>query len=524
MSTDLPARNGIDRIADIWGDRTPHGKGSVWPARVDLHLDPGISAGAVDRWVQSACLLCSNGCGCDIAVKDGRMVGVRGRPTDVVNHGRLGPKGLYGSTPWASSPDRLIRPLIRDDGQLVETDWPTAMSRIVTRSKELLASKGPLSHGFYTSGQLFLEEYYTLGVIGKAGLGTPHMDGNTRLCTATAAASFKESFGADGQPGSYTDIDHCDAVFLFGHNMAETQTVLWARILDRTRGADPPRVVCVDPRRTPVAVEAERTGGVHLACRVGTNLALMNGLTRELLVNGWFDQDWVTAHTIGFDDLRAVVEPYTPDKVAGICGVDADDLRQAVRIFGESECVLSTVLQGFYQSHQATAAAVAVNNLHLLRGMIGRPGAGILQMNGQPTAQNNRECGADGDLPGFRNWDNTQHVQELADLWNVDPMAIPHWAPPTNAMQIFGYAQDGSIGFLWISATNPAVSMPESARIRKILAKETCFVVVQDLFLTETGQLADVVLPAAGWGGEDWDLHQCQSHRAPLGAGGEPTR
>ena len=117
-------------------------------------------------------------------------------------------------------------------------------------------------------------------------------------------------------------------------------------------------MVCVDPRRTPVAVEAERTGGVHLARRVGTNLALMNGLTRELLVNGWFDQDWVTAHTIGCDDLRAVVEPYTPDEVAGICGVDADDLRQAARIFGESECVLSTVLQGFYQSHQATAAAV----------------------------------------------------------------------------------------------------------------------------------------------------------------------
>ena len=119
------------------------------------------------------------------------------------------------------------------------------------------------------------------------------------------------------------------------------------------------------------------------------------------------------------------VEPYTPEQVADICGVDPDDLRQAARIFGESEAVLSTVLQGFYQSHQATAASVAVHNLHLLRGMIGRPGAGVLQMNGQPTAQNNRECGADGDLPGFRNWDNPAHVQQLADLWNVDAMTDP---------------------------------------------------------------------------------------------------
>lgn len=173
------------------------------------------------------------------------------RATDVVNHGRMGPKGLYGSTPWARSPDRLTRPLIRQAGHLVETDWATAMGKIVQVSQRLLAQNGPLTHGFYTSGQMFLEEYYTLGMIWKAGLGTPHMDGNTRLCTATAAAAMKESFGADGQPGSYTDIEHCDAIFLFGHNMAETQTVLWMRILDRTRGQQPPKVVCVDPRRTP---------------------------------------------------------------------------------------------------------------------------------------------------------------------------------------------------------------------------------------------------------------------------------
>lgn len=489
-----------DRITDIWGERTPHPHATAWPVRVDQYLEPGVEASSVDRWVQSACVLCSNGCGVDIAVSDGRMVGVRGRATDVINHGRLGPKGLYGSTPWSTSPDRLTRPLVRKNGVLVESDWATAMGIIVERSKRLLAEKGPLALGFYTSGQLFLEEYYALGIIGKAGLGTPHMDGNTRLCTATAAAALKESFGADGQPGSYTDIEHCDAVFLYGHNMAETQTVLWSRILDRTRGEDPPTVVCVDPRRTHVAEEAVRTGGVHLAPRVGTNLALMNGLTRELLVNGWVDEAWVQAHTLGYEDLKTVVEPYTPEHVADICGIAAADLRRAAAIFGTSERVLSTVLQGFYQSHQATAASVAVNNLHLLRGMIGRPGAGILQMNGQPTAQNNRECGADGDLPGFRNWDNDSHVQELADLWNVDPLTIPHWAPPTHAMQIFGYAEQGSIELLWISATNPAVSMPESARIRRILAGEQTFVVVQDLFLTETAELADVVLPAAGWG------------------------
>ncbi|MFI9455630.1 molybdopterin oxidoreductase family protein [Amycolatopsis sp. NPDC052450] len=488
-----------ERIAEVWGERTPYTRGTAWPRRADSHLDAGVAESDVDRWVQSACVLCSNGCACDIAVKDGRMVGVRGRETDLVNHGRMGPKGLYGSWQW-SGKDRLTRPLIRRDGELVESGWDTAMDLIVRRSRELLDETGPLSHGFYTSGQLFLEEYYTLGVIGKAGLGTPHMDGNTRLCTATSAAAMKESFGSDGQPGTYADIDYCDALFLFGHNMAETQTVLWSRVLDRLAGPEPPVVVAVDPRRTKVAEAAEESGGLHLAPLPGTNQALMNGLVRELIVNKWLDEDYVSAHTLGFSELEATVEPYTPRHVGEICGIDPDAVVRAAEIFGTSERVLSTVLQGFYQSHQATAAACQVNNLHLLRGMIGKPGGGVLQMNGQPTAQNTRECGADGDLPGFRNWENPDHVRQLAELWNVDELTIPHWSPPTHAMQIWRYAEQGSIRFLWISATNPAVSMPELPRIREILGKEDLFVVVQDGFRTETAEFADVVLPAALWG------------------------
>ncbi|SIR74689.1 Molybdopterin oxidoreductase Fe4S4 domain-containing protein [Microbacterium sp. RURRCA19A] len=247
----------VDRIEHIWGTRTRFARGERWPVRVDTALADGLTEDDIDRWVQSACVLCSNGCATDTAVKSGRMVGVRGRPMDIVNHGRLGPKRLFGSWQGMDNPDRLTRPLIRENGELVEPDWDTAMSRIVERSQHLLHEKGPLTHGFYSSGQLFLEEYYALGIIGEAGLGTPHRDGNTRLCTATAAASMKENFGSDGQPGSYSDIDECDAIFLFGHNMAETQTVLWTRVLDRLAGPNPPRVVCVDPRRTEVARQAE---------------------------------------------------------------------------------------------------------------------------------------------------------------------------------------------------------------------------------------------------------------------------
>ncbi|MGY1634404.1 molybdopterin oxidoreductase family protein [Geodermatophilus sp. SYSU D01186] len=485
----------VDRIAEPWGTRTPYGPGETWPTRVDSYLADGLTEDDVDRWVQSATILHSNGDGLDIAVKDGRIVGVRGRAVDRVNHGRLGPKDLFG---WQAnnSPDRLTRPLVRRDGELVETDWDTAMDAVTGRCRELLDELGPSSIAFYTTGQLFLEEYYTLGLIAHGGIGTNHVDGNTRLCTATAAAALKESFACDGQPGSYTDIDSADVICLYGHNMAETQTVLWTRVLDRLAGPNPPAVVCVDPRETPVA----RAATVHLAPRPGTNVMLMNALLHEIVGNGWIDRAYVDAHAVGFAELEQRVADYTPEVAAEVCDVPVGQIREAARIIGHAERLLSTVLQGFYQSHQATAAAVQVNNVHILRGMLGRPGCGILQMNGQPTAQNTREAGADGDLPAFRNWSNESHVQDLARVWNVDPMDIPHYSPPTHVMQQLRYIEEGSIRFFYVTATNPVVSLPELRRVRELLSQERLFLVVQDVFLSETAQLADVVLPAATWG------------------------
>lgn len=479
-----------DSVADIWGERTPYEGQDRWPVRVDQRTleEP-------ERWVQSACVLCSNGCGCDIGVKDGRIVGVRGRAGDVVNRGRLGPKGLHG---WEAnnSPERLTHPLIRRNGRLEPASWDEAMQTIVDRTRQVQREYSAGAIGFYTSGQLFLEEYYTLGIIGKAGLGTPHMDGNTRLCTATAAAALKETFGSDGQPGSYFDIDVTDCILMVGHNMSSTDTVLWSRVLDRRRHADPPRLVVIDPRRTMTAREAD----LHLAPRIGTNVAVLNGLLHLLIAGGHVDRAFVDKHTVGFDALAKLVAEYPPERVEEISRVPAADLRRAAEIIGASSMLVSSCLQGVYQSNQATAAAVQINNLNLVLGRIGRPGCGILQMNGQPTSQNTRETGADGDLPGFRNWDNMAHIEDLARVWNVDPAIIPHWTPPTHSMQIFRYCETGSIRMLWIQATNPAVSLPHLERVRNILQKPELFVVVQDAFLTETAQFADVVLPAALWG------------------------
>src|SRR3954453_1280097 len=481
-------RESRDSIADIWGERTPTDRS--WTARVDERVveEP-------ERWVQSCCVLCSNGCALDIGVKGNRIVGGRGRADDRVKRGRLGPKGLHG---WEANaaPGRLTGPLVRNDGELRPASWEEAMGRVVQRTRELLRETGSGAIGFYTTGQLFLEEYYTLATTARSGLGTLHVDGNTRLCPATAAMALIESFGADGDPGSYEDFDVCDTLFLVGHNMAATQTVLWSPVLDRRKGPNPPGLIVVDPRTTGTAREAD----LHLRPRPATNLALLNGLLYLVLESGRVDSEFLAQHTAGFDELQETVGRWPPERAAQVTGVSVEDLRKAAAMLGSAERLVSTCLQGVYQSHQATAAAVQVNNLHLVRGMLGKPGCTVLQMNGQPTAQNTRERGADGELVAFRNWSNDAHIQDLARVWNVDPMDIPHYTAPTHAMQIMRYVEDGSIRFLYVTATNPAVSMPELRRMRSILSQDRLFLVVQDIFLSETAQLADVVLPAATWG------------------------
>ncbi|KAL2044477.1 hypothetical protein N7G274_003182 [Stereocaulon virgatum] len=237
------------------------------------------------------------------------------------------------------------------------------MSLIVEKTKDV--QKRLTNHGvaFYTSGRLFLEEHYVLAMVGKAGLNDLHMDGNTRLCAMSAAASMRESFGSDGQRGSYTDIKYTDCLFIICHNISATQTFLWSRMLDRLEGPDPPKVIVIDPRLSNTAKKAT----VYLAPKIGTNMA----------------------NVIGVEELRKKVKTYNPTYVEEVTGIPASKIENAAEIIGKPPSMLSNALQGVYQSKQATAPACQINNLNLLRGLIGRPGTGIYQMNSQPTAQNN---------------------------------------------------------------------------------------------------------------------------------------
>jgi ferredoxin-nitrate reductase len=448
----------------------------------------------VERWVPSTCGVCSIGCGIEIATTGGRIVGVRGRMGHTVSDGRLGPKGL--NQYFANRhPSRATFPLIRNrEGKHLRASWDEAMGLVTDRFNEVLATEGPDGVAIYNSGQLLLEEYYTLGKIARGGLGIANIDANTRLCTATTASSLMENFGADGPPGAYEDFERTECIVLVGHNAAEQSTVLWMRILAAKAGPLRPKVIVIDPRRTfTVTTGAD----LHVQLKPGTNVALLNGICHLLIENGWIDRGFIERHTVKFDELREIVGRYPPERVESLCGVPASTLRQAAEWIGTSRSTVTTCLQGVYQSNQATAAACAVNNMHLLMGKIGRPGCAPLQFAGQPSSMNTREVGADGTYPAYRNWEDQNHMLDLAKRWKVPVEMLGK--KPVGAPEIFELCELGYVKVLWNICTNPAVSMTD--RTKQLRTLNGLFLVVQDCFAnTETAQLADVILPAAMWG------------------------
>lgn len=458
-------------------------------SREDINV---YSQGEVENWVYSTCNICSNGCGCYIAVKDNKIVGIKGNKDYPVNRGRLGPKGE--NQWWANnSIDRLTAPLIRNkSGLLVEATWEDAYSLLAEKVKEQLKIAGPKSIGFYHTGQAFLEEYYTIAKIMRAGIRTHNVDANTRLCTATAEWSLIQSFGSDGPPACMEDVDLADVIVFIGRNSNETNTVLWERTL-QARKRNGSIIIEIDPRLD----LSSRMADLSLRPRPGTNVALLNGILYLIIKNGWHDPDYISSHAIGYQELYDSVQHYTPETVEKITGVPAEDLLKCTKLIGTSEKVLTILLQGVYQSMDAAAASSLVNSMHVILGKIGKPGSGPFQHAGQPSAMSNRETGGSGFYPGYRNSDNPMHLKEIADLWKVPLESLPV-GPETHVMQMLDLIEQGSIQIFWVMYTNPAVSLPNRKRFIELMKK--VFLVVQDPFLSETAEFADLVLPTAMWG------------------------
>jgi assimilatory nitrate reductase catalytic subunit len=428
-----------------------------------------------------------------IGVRDGRAIAVKGDPEHPVNRGCLCPKGL-SEHHTIDADGRLTAPLLRrPNGEQHPVSWDEALTSMAGGFTHLLDEHGPDAIAVISTGQLVTEEFYALGKLVRGGLGLSHYDGNTTLCMASAVSGYKRSFGSDGPPGSYEDIELADCIFLVGANIADNHPLLAPRVL----GNDDATVIVVDPRVTKTAMLAD----LHLAIRPRTDITLLNGIIKVLFDEGLVDAAGVASSVDGLEALRIHVQPYGADRVTNECGITVDDLRRAAKIVGRSQRLFVAWTMGVNHSVQGTETVTLLNTICLLTGNVGRPGGAPFSITGQCNAMGTREAGATASLPGYRNWDDPNHRAEIAALWGVPVERLPVQRGRAYPDIIDGVL-DGTIKALWIIATNPPVSFPNRRRLEAALDRLD-LLVVQDGFATPTTARADIVLPAAIWGEKD---------------------
>ena len=443
-----------------------------------------------DNWVATTCGYCSVGCGMFVGVKDGRAVAVRGNPAHPVNSGTLCPKGLAEHY-TLEAPNRAKYPLLRQNGRLSRVSWDDALDAMLENFLAVQGKHGPEALGVISTGQLVTEEFYTLGKLVQLGFGTSNYDGNTTLCMSTAVSGYKRSFGSDGPPGAYEDLEKADVIFLIGANIAENHPILCQHLEANPRKT----LIVADPRVTKTAMMAD----LFLPLKPRSDIALINGMIHILIQAGMIDRDYIARHTTGFEELAQSVQKYTPRHVSEITGLEEELILKVAFIYGQAKAAFVGWTMGVNHSTKGTETVNAINNLALITGNIGRPGASPFSITGQCNAMGTRESGFTSSLPGYRKFENAGDREELAGLWRIPQERIPA-ARGLAYPDIVEAAVKQQIRALWVIATNPVVSFPNLDVLRQSL-ESVEFLVVQDGFHpTPTSELAHLVLPAAIWG------------------------
>ena len=484
--------------------------------------------------VKTLCPYCGVGCGLEVLPpalpgkktnrdEQGNLLWrVRGDRAHPSSKGQVCVKGATVSS--ALDKGRLKHPMYRPslDLPFKQISWDEAFDLIANRIQHLRQTQGPDSICMYGSGQFQTEDYYTAQKLLKGCLGTNNFDANSRLCMSSAVAGYIQSFGSDGPPTCYDDLEQTDCAFLIGTNTAECHPIVFNRLKKHHKSNRKVKMIVVDPRKTPTAEAAD----LHLAIKPGTDMHLLNGIAHLLMRWRMYDGLFIDDCTQGFIEYSKVIKHYPPELVARECGIRINDLEKAAELWGKSKKVLSLWSMGVNQSTEGTAKVRTIINLHLMTGNIGKPGAGPFSLTGQPNAMGGREAGGLSHiLPGYRLVKNPIHRAELEKIWGVEPGSISP-KPGLSAWEMIEGLEQGQVGLFWVAATNPAVSMPDIERTKKAL-KKSPFTVCQDAYYpTETTEFAHLVLPAAQWGEKSGVMTNsermvtfCPAFKDPVGEG-----
>jgi ferredoxin-nitrate reductase len=456
---------------------------------------------------KTLCPYCGVGCGLEVSPPAASGKGINrdeeGTPIWRVRGDRDHPSSegmvcVKGATVAESlHKSRLNHPMIRDslDQPFRQATWDEALSHIVNRIQTVRFTQGADAICMYGSGQFHTQDYYVAQKLFKGCLGTNNFDANSRLCMSSAVSGYTQSFGTDGPPCCYEDLDLTDCAFLVGTNTAECHPIIFNRLRKNHKKNRNVKLIVVDPRCT----ETAKVADLHLAIKPGTDIDLFNGIAHILMRDRHVDTVFLDECTQGFENYTQVISHYPPDIVAEKCGISVNDLETAAQYWAESKRVLSLWSMGINQSSEGTAKVRTLINLHLMTAQIGKPGAGPFSLTGQPNAMGGREAGGLSHiLPGYRLVKDPVHRAEVEALWGLPSGRIsPN--PGLSVWDMILGLETGDVGFIWISATNPAVSMPDLERTKAALWRSP-FTVYQDAYYpTETSAYAHILLPAAQW-------------------------
>ena len=447
------------------------------------------------EWKYATCGYCSTGCSMEVGFnKSNEAVSSRGVGGADVNRGKLCLKGIMEHELFTSA-GRGNKPLIRQHWHqdFVETNWDAALDATAAELKKIQQKYGRDSIAIISTGQMLTEEFYTLGKLTRGLIGTNNYDGNTTLCMASAVSGYKRSFGSDGPPGCYEDFEHTDCLIAWGSNLPEQHPIIYWRMKEAQEKRNFPLIV-IDPRVTMLAQNAD----IHLTITPGTDVVLQNALMHVILNEDLQDKEYIEKNTNGFAALKAEVDKYDPTTASKICGIDEDTIRVVARLFAKAGAAMQIWTMGINQSTHGSDGVVGINNLALITGNIGKPGGTSLSITGQCNAMGTREWSSCSGLPNYRMLENPEDREEIAQFWNIDVDFLPTKRGLFQT-DIYRAIETGEIKGLWLIATNPLSSLPNTGRVRKAMEKLE-FCAVQDCYEdTESAQYAHVFLPAGTW-------------------------
>ncbi|MDD3933363.1 MAG: formate dehydrogenase subunit alpha [Methanoculleus sp.] len=447
------------------------------------------------KYVQTTCPYCGTGCSFNLVVQDGKVVGTAPYRRSPVNEGKVCPKGTYAHE-FVNSPDRLTKPLIKKDGKFVEATWDEAYDLIAQKFK----SYKPDEFAALASARVSNEENYLLMKFARGVMKSRHIDHCARLCHASTVAGLAASFGSGAMTNSILDIAESKCVFVIGSNTFEQHPLIGRKIVQaKMNGA---KVIVADPRYTPTARQAD----LYMPFVSGSDVAILNCMMQQIIRNGWEDKEFIARRTKDYEKLKEVVmkEAYSLENVSKISGIPVESLKTAAEWFGTTKPGAILYSMGITQHTVGVDNVRSTANIQMLTGNLGKPGSGVNALRGQNNVQGACDMGA---LPvvftGYQKVTDAAAHKKFADAWGFpDGICEPKNGYEVTVMMDVLTDNPGELKCMYIMGENPMLSDPDLNHVKHAL-ESLEFLVVQDIFLTETAELADVVLPAACYAERD---------------------